>query len=116
MCENCDIDTLIIANVSSEDVHPLLEALNKRRFYFTRMAGGAGFFEHSTTTLLIGIQRERYDELMDLLLEHCRKQRVHIPVQAQLEAHFQITHPVFIEAEIGGATILALPIEHFEQF
>ena len=116
MCENCGIDTLIIVNVSAENAQSLLNVLNKQRFYFTCIAGGTGIFEPSNTSLLIGIQRERYDELMGVLFKYCQKQRTHIPVQAQLESNSQVTHPVFIEAETGGATILTLPVEHFEQF
>ena len=116
MCENCTINTLIIANASSEQVPPLTKELNKQRFYFTRIASSGGFMQLSTNTLLIGIHNERYDELMDILHKFCKKQRTHIATQTQIEAHFQPTQPIIIEAETGGATILTVPVEHFEQY
>ena len=116
MCENCEINTLLIANISSEHLTPLTKELNERRFYFTRIASSGGFLNFSTNTLLIGIRQERYDELMGLLHTYCKKQRTHIATQTQMEAHFQPAQPIIIEAETGGATLLTLPVEHFEQF
>lgn len=116
MCENCEINTLIIANVSSEQVPLLIKKLNIARFYFTRIASSGSFLQSPTSTFLIGIQRERISELMELLHKHCKKQRTHIATQTQIEAHFQPSQPIIIEAETGGATILTLPVEHFEQY
>jgi uncharacterized protein YaaQ len=116
MCENCEIDTLIIANVSSENVPLLTHELNEERFYFTRIDSSGGLLHLATNTLLIGIQAERYDDLMEILHTYCAKQRTHIATQTQMETHFQPSQPIIIEAETGGATILTLPVEHFEQY
>ncbi len=116
MCENCDINTLIIATASSDQVPMLTKELNKQRFYFTHVASSGSFMQLSTNTLLIGIPHERYKELMDILHKHCKKQRTHIATQTQIEAHFQPAQPIIIEAEMGGATILTIPVEHFEQY
>lgn len=116
MCENCKINTLIIANASSEQVPMLMKELNKNHFYFTRIASSGSFMQLSTNTLIIGIPQDRYDELMQILHKHCKKQRTHIATQTQIEAHFQPSQPIIIEAETGGATILTLPVEHFEQY
>lgn len=116
MCENCEINTLIIANASSEQVPMLTKELNKKHFYFTHIASSGSFMQLSTNTLIIGIPKERYDELMKIIRKHCRKQRTHIATQTQIEAHFQPSQPIIIEAETGGATILTIPVEHFEQY
>lgn len=116
MCENCEINTLIIANVASEQVPTLTKELNQKRFYFTRIASSGGFLHLSTNTLLIGIRQARYDELMEILHACCKKQRTHIATQTQMEAHFQPSQPIIIEAETGGATLLTLPVRHFEQY
>jgi len=116
MSENSNINTLVIASVSSENLQALVTALNEGRFYFTRLNSSGGFLYLSLNTLLIGVRRERYDELMEILTHCCRKQRTHIATQTQMEAHFQPAQPTIIEAEIGGATILTLPVEYFEQY
>jgi uncharacterized protein YaaQ len=116
MGENSEINTLIIANAASEQVPALMKDLNKKHFHFTRIASGGSFMQLNTNTLLIGIRQERYDELMAVLHKHCKKQRTHIATQTQIEAHFQPAQPIIIEAEVGGATILTLPVEYFEQY
>lgn len=116
MGKKSEINTLIIANASSEQVPMLTKDLIKRHFYFTRIDSSGSFMQLSTDTLIIGISYERYDELMELLHKHCKKQRTHIATQTQIEAHFQPAQPIIIEAETGGATIMSLPVEHFEQY
>ena len=116
MCANCEIDTLIIANISSEQIPLLTKKLNEERYYFTRIASSGGLLHLSTNTLLIGIRQDSYDDLMELLYTYCKKQLTHIATQTQMEAHFQPSQPIIIEAETGGATILTLPLEHFEQY
>ncbi len=116
MCENCEINTLLIVYLSADQLPGLTAALNEQKFYFTRIASRGGFLNLSTNTLLIGINDDRHDELTALLNEHCSKRRTHIATQTQMEAHFQPSQPIIIEAETGGATILTLPVEHFEQY
>jgi uncharacterized protein YaaQ len=116
MCDNCEVDILIIANISSEHIPLITKKLNQEQFYFTRISSSGGLLLVSTNTLLIGIQQERYDALMALLYTYCKKQRTHIATQTQMEAHFQPSQPIIIEAETGGATILTLPVEHYEQY
>ena len=60
MYGNCEIDTLIIANISSEHIPILIKKLNEARFYFTRIASSGGFLRLSTNTLLMGIRQDRY--------------------------------------------------------
>jgi len=116
MCENYQINILVIANVASEHIPIITKKLNQEKFYFTRIASSGGLLHISTNTLLIGMQKERYDDLMGLLTKYCKKQLTHIATQTQMEAHFQPSQPIIIEAETGGATILTVPVQHFEQY
>lgn len=116
MCENCNVNILVIANIASEHIQKVTKKLNQERFYFTRIASSGGLLHNSTDTLLIGIEKERYDNLMDTLTQYCRKQKTHIATQTQMEAHFLPSQPFIIEAETGGATILTFPVKHFEQY
>ena len=116
MCKNSNIDTLVIINISSEQVSIVKKELIQNRFIFTSVDNSGGLFYLSTYSLFIGIPRDRYDELMKILDTYCKKQRTHIATQTQMETHFQPSQPIIIEAEIGGATILSLPVEHFEQY
>ena len=90
--------------------------LIQKRFFFTTVDDTGGFFFSSTSTIFVGIPSDRFDELMEIINSHCKKQRTHIATQTQIETHFQPSQPIIIEAETGGATILTLPVEHFEQY
>jgi uncharacterized protein YaaQ len=116
MCENCEINTLLLVYLSADQIPALTAALIEEKFHFTQIASRGGFLNLSTNTLLIGINNVRHDKLKVLLDTHCSKRRTHIATHTQMEAHFQPSQPIIIEAETGGATIMTLPVEHFEQF
>ncbi len=113
---NGEIDRLIIVNVASEQISALTKELNQKLFFFTLVDNAGGILDKPTHTLLIGINKNRYDELIQLLHAYCKKQLTHIATQTQMEIHLQPHQPIIIEAETGGATILTFPVEHFEQY
>jgi len=110
------IDTLIIATISSQDYTSVKDDLNNHRYYFTHISSFGGFLQSSMDLLLIGINNNRLEDLYSLLDDHCKKRITNIATQIHMETHFQPTQPIIIEAETGGATILTLPVEHFEQY
>jgi uncharacterized protein YaaQ len=116
MCKNCNIDTLVIANVSKTQVAGLTKELVKNGFYFTLIDSSGGLLQGSTNTLLIGIIRERYNDLMDLLRICCQRKITHVPTQTQMETFAHYSQPMIIEAQTGGAMVHTIPVEHFEQF
>ena len=116
MFKNKEIDTLVIINVASEQVSVLREVLNKEKFYFTLIDSTGGIFDKPTHTLFVGINKKRYEDLIQLLINNCKKQITHIATQTQMEIHLQPHQSIIIEAETGGATIFTFPVEYFEQY
>ncbi|HBX67887.1 MAG TPA: hypothetical protein DEH25_00420 [Chloroflexi bacterium] len=116
MCENCSVDTLVILNVTNEQVDDLAKQLVKNEFYFTRVASSGGFLNYPNTSLLIGIAYNRLDDLKKLIFQCCRRRIAHIATQSHAESYPHHSQPVIIEAEIGGASYQILAVEHFEQF
>ena len=116
MCENTSIDYLVIASISKSRTPGLAQELVEQKYYFTRIDASGGFLQGSTNTLLIGISKNRLDQLKEILRKYCRRRVSHIPTTTQIEALGQYSQPLIIEAETGGATIHTLPVTHFEQF
>lgn len=116
MVRTQDINLLVIVNVASEQVTGLMDQLNRNRFYFTLIDSTGGFFDKPTHTLFIGINKNRYEDLLQLIMKNCKKQRTHIATQTQMEIHLQPHQPIIIEAETGGATIFTVPVKYFEQY
>ena len=116
MCENCGIDTLVILYITNEQIDALTQKLNDQRFYFTRIASSGGFLNYPNSSLLIGISSDRLDELKALINQFCRRRTTHIATQTHIESYPHHSNPIIVEAEVGGATLQTLAVEHFEQF
>ena len=116
MCENCDIDILVIVNMYGNHINELTNQLIKKKFTFTRINTGGGLLSMTSNSLLIGIPHERHTELKELLRSCCKRELTHIPTQINLESHIPITQSMAIEAEVGGANLHSIAVEHFEQF
>jgi len=111
-----DIDTLVILNVTNEQIDVFAKELVKRQFQFTRIAGSGGFLQYPNNSLLMGISHDRLSELKDLVYQCCRRRTAHIATQSHVESYPHHSQPIIIEAEIGGASLQILSVDHFEQF
>lgn len=116
MSENNVIDTLVILNVTNEQIDDLTQKLNQQRYYFTRIASSGGFLGYPNNSLLIGISRDRLDDLKILIKECCQRRITHIAAQTYIESYPLHSQPAVIEAEVGGADLQTLEVEYFEQF
>ena len=116
MCENCGVDTLVILYVTNEQIDVLAQKLNENRFYFTRIAGSGGFLNYPNSSLLIGTTKTRIDELKSLIKIYCKRRTTHIATQTHIESYPHHSTPVIVEAEVGGATMHMVNVDHFEQF
>ena len=116
MCENCAVDTLVILYITNEQIEELTQRLNDQRFYFTRIASSGGFLNYPNSSLIIGISKERLDDLKAIVQQCCRRRTTHIATQTHIETYPHHSSPVIVEAEVGGAMMHTLTVEHFEQF
>jgi uncharacterized protein YaaQ len=111
---NQQIDQLVVAIIAGERSDDLSRQLVSSGYYFTRIDSSGGFLEGPTTSLLVGINGESFDDLFKVIQTCCRRTRRYIP--AQVEAPPGFGQPVMIEAEVGGAVVYSLDVERFEQF
>ena len=116
MCENCKIDTLVILYLTNEQIDELTKKLNQQRFYFTLIASSGEFFNYPNSSLIIGISKDRLDDLKTLIQQCCQRRTTHIATQTHVESYPHHGAPVIVEAEVGGATLHTMAVEHFEQF
>ena len=116
MCENCNVDTLVFLYITNEQIDLLSQKLIEHRFHFTRIASSSGFLNYPNSSLLIGISKDRLDELKSLVKIYCQRRTTHIATQTHIESYPHHSTPVIVEAEIGGATMQMVSVEHFEQF
>lgn len=108
------IELLFIVSVASEQAGELSQRLVRNGFYFTRVDSTGGLLEKASVSLLVGINGSRRDALMDLIRACCSTRRTYI--LARNEPPLMQGQPLMIEAEVGGAIVSVVEVEHFEQF
>ena len=106
---------LIVAIVHSEDAGGLVEALLEREFRATRLHSSGGFLKQSNATILVAVDDDAVDDVVDIVRARCTaRSEVVNPLPPIMEpGEFFMPYP--LEVEVGGATVLVLPVERFER-
>ena len=104
---------LIIAIVQDEDASRLISELMSDGFGVTKLATTGGFLRAGNTTLLVGVDDDRFDSAMSVIEKVCksRKQIAASPVSMVGVPGAYTPYP--IEVIVGGATIFVLTVDQF---
>ena len=104
---------LIIAIVQDEDASRLISQLMNDGFGVTKLATTGGFLRAGNTTLLVGVDDDRFQAAMDVIEKVCksRKQIAHSPASMVGMPGSYTPYP--IEVVVGGATIFVLTVDQF---
>jgi len=106
---------LVMAIVNDEDAYGLMDALNEKGFYVTKLASTGGFLRSGSTTLICGVDEVRIPELMQIIEKKCRarKQITSVNTTHANATENYVQYPV--EVTVGGATVFVLNIEEFKK-
>lgn len=105
---------LVVAIVHDEDSHHLIEALNSSNYSVTRLASTGGFLKAGNTTLLVGTEKEKVDQVIEIIRSRCRTRKEIITTSSLIgEAGGFISMP--LEVSVGGATVFVLDVEQYEK-
>ena len=100
---------LILAIVSSDDSGELISVLTKNRFSVTKLATTGGFLRSGNTTVIIGVEEEKVEEVFSIIKSTCSTRKQITTNQAP----FGGVMPYPIEIEVGGATVFVLDVDQF---
>lgn len=102
---------LIYVIVRDVDSGQVMRGLNKKGFYVTKLASTGGFLKEGNTTLMIGTETSKVDEVIEIVKKECgpRQQVVYNPSESVEFTSMQVL------VNIGGATIFVMDVERFEQ-
>jgi uncharacterized protein YaaQ len=104
---------LVLAVVQDSDAGRLIEYLTEKKFGVTKLSSTGGFLKSGNTTLMIGVDEERLDELMGIIEKICRpRKQVVTPFPG---GHGDAYVPYPIEVSVGGATVFVMNVERFEK-
>lgn len=100
---------LILAIVSSDDSSELISVLTKNSFSVTKLATTGGFLRSGNTTVIIGVEEEKVEEVFSIIKSTCSTRKQITTNQAP----FGGVMPYPIEIEVGGATVFVLDVDQF---
>lgn len=105
---------LIICVVDDMDIHALLDVLAEAGFQATKLSSSGGFLKRGNTTLLIGVETEKKEEVLNLIKQVCQPRKQMVPMSPMLAAEDSIV-PVDVMVRMGGATVFVVDVaEHLK--
>jgi uncharacterized protein YaaQ len=106
---------LVVAIVHSEDAGALVDALLEREYRATRLHSSGGFLRQSNATILLVVDDPQVEEVVAIVRETCTaRTQVVNPMPPIMEpGEFFIPYP--LEVEVGGGTVIVVPVERFER-
>ena len=109
---------LIFAIIRDKDTNDAVGALNRARIGVTKLSSTGGFLRDGNTTLMIGTEDDRVEEVMHILRDNCAKRTqvdmVPPPCPTGGVPAFAIgCAPV--QVEVGGATVFVLDVAQFRK-
>lgn len=102
---------LILAIVSNDDAANVSTVLTKENYSVTRLATTGGFLKAGNTTIIVGTESAKVDNVIELIGQESKKRVEVVPSSASYDLGRFASFPV--EVEVGGATIFVLDIEQF---
>ena len=105
------IDRVAIITLQGGTADALTRRLTEAGFQVTIVESRGGFIMEPSSTLLIGFSSTDQEILLKHTRELCATHKRLIPVQP--DGSLLPALPLMIEAEVGGASVIAFPVERF---
>ena len=104
---------LIIAIVQDEDASRLVSSLMNEGYSATKLATTGGFLRAGNTTLLLGVDEDRFDGAMKIIEKVCKSRKQIATSPSPISGTTGVYVPYPVEVMVGGATIFVLNVEQF---
>jgi uncharacterized protein YaaQ len=102
---------LIYVIVRNLDSGHVTEALNKKGFYVTKLASTGGFLREGNTTLMIGTEEEKVDEVIEIVKKECGPRQQIFPSPVGTGEYSAMN----VVVNVGGATIFVMDVDRYEK-
>ena len=113
---------MILSIVQGNDGDEAIRELNEHGYNVTLLSTTGGFLRRKSTTLLIGTEEEKLQEVLDLLKTTAGRRKITefqtttgYPDGSGL-AMSSASHAVPVETEVGGAVVFVMSLDKFERF
>ncbi|MCX5975954.1 MAG: cyclic-di-AMP receptor [Coprothermobacterota bacterium] len=106
---------LLIVIVQDKDAEALLSTLTQKGYRATKMASTGGFLREGNSTIFLGVDDDKVEEILSVVRERCHKREHFINPAPYAPSAPGSYIPYPMKVEIGGATIFVAPIDYFER-
>jgi uncharacterized protein YaaQ len=106
---------LIIAVVQDKDAGKLIRNLMEKNYRVTKLASTGGFLKVGNTTLLIGAEDDKVNEVIDIIKEKCRAREQIVTPVSTVGGPVDSFIPYPVEVVVGGATVFVIDVEQFQK-
>ncbi|MCX7842853.1 MAG: cyclic-di-AMP receptor [Clostridia bacterium] len=106
---------LVFGIVHDEDGHKVMDELNKNGFSVTKLCSTGGFLKSGNTTLLVGVEEDKVDQVIDIIEKKSKSRKQVINSSMSPNGMGGVFTPYPIEVMVGGGTIFVLDVERFEK-
>ena len=103
---------LIVAIVQDQDIPSLIDDLTEQEFRVTKLSSTGGFLKSGNTTLLIGVEEEKVENVIKIIEDNCKTREITTSLlTVSMPGDTYIPYP--LEVKVGGATLFILDVEEF---
>lgn len=108
---------LVYAIIRNENEDDVTAALMQDRFVVTRLSTTGGFLRKGNTTLMIALEDSDVERCIELIKTQCgRRQQITVNMPYLSGSSLMNYSSMPTNVEIGGATIMIVPLERFEKY
>ncbi len=107
--------SLILAILHKEDYEETAAELTRSGIFMTRLSSRGGFMRRENVTIMIGVEKDRHDEVMEILKRTAgRREKISYGMPSGAMDMYKVgaagTHT---QAEGGGVTVFSLSLDDF---
>ena len=106
------IHLLMLAVVQEQDMDVATRSLEQLNLPVVYLSSAGGFLGRRNATLLIGLSEGKEDAAIKSLENTCRQRIEYLTLPLEGSP---LPMPTPVPVTVGGATVFALPVEHFEE-
>lgn len=101
---------LVMAIVRDDTMRALNEVLTDAGYMFTKVASSGGFLKLGNTTLLLGVDDDKVDEVISMIKDCCTTRQEYMSLGVPIPSQGGFIPPP-VKVAHGGATVFVLNVE-----
>jgi uncharacterized protein YaaQ len=107
---------LVVTVIQDRDAGELLSALSEAGHRATKLASTGGFLRGGNTTLLIGSEEARVDDVLGIIRRTCKSREQFVAATSPAAATGEAFIPFPTEVLVGGAIVFVVDVARFEKW